>query len=514
MPCASFVPLPSELWGCITFYLSGTDIKSLRLTCTQVNNAVPFRLDRVFLSANPLNIEVFRNIASDEKLRYLVTEVIWDEARLTRGPARTSQTDRGQELLSDEDEPNIAEGHKYRGETCCPKWFKDACEENLRILRSLKSADKDRPEHIRCREQILAQPPLEECWKYYQHLLRQQNQVLADDSDLEAFSFGVKQFPALKKVTITPAAHGNLFSPLYPTPMIRAFPKGFNYPIPRGWLYFKSYFGPATAYSWNRYPELRERYRGFCTAMRVLANEPNSVLKNPGFRRLDISLLVGGEDESDLEPCWRSFLNGRLHRALSEATEIEDFRLHATFDDELAYNDAYPLIPLRNIIPVEKWPNLRHFELSSFSISQDDCISFLGTLPKTIRSIELSMLDFLDDGCWYSMLEEIQRMVSEGTLWRDLSTTCRPKITIGLSAVDGAPPTFGRAKWIEKEVRDFVCGSGSNPFDEPGSIDISYGTGVLKDAFDPNFERPNVGPKDLIRLNIRKKASDWDYTKY
>jgi hypothetical protein len=34
--------------------------------------------------------------------------------------------------------------------------------------------------------------------------------------------------PALKRVTITPSAHGHLFTPLYPTPIIRAFPKGFN----------------------------------------------------------------------------------------------------------------------------------------------------------------------------------------------------------------------------------------------------------------------------------------------
>ncbi|KAI3201018.1 hypothetical protein DTO027I6_6121 [Penicillium roqueforti] len=85
--------------------------------------------------------------------------------------------------------------------------------------------------------------------------------------------------------------------------------------------------GSATPYPWNQYPELRDRYRGFRTALRVLANEPNSVsqlvmtsnsiptgincaifdepceeynhfatvLKKPGFRRLDIALLLGGD---------------------------------------------------------------------------------------------------------------------------------------------------------------------------------------------------------------------------
>ncbi|OGE48038.1 hypothetical protein PENARI_c033G03177 [Penicillium arizonense] len=61
-------------------------------------------------------------------------------------------------------------------------------------------------------EQVFAQPPLRERWQHYRHLLRQQKDVLTDKSDLEAFLNGAKQFPALKRVTISPAAHGNLFA--------------------------------------------------------------------------------------------------------------------------------------------------------------------------------------------------------------------------------------------------------------------------------------------------------------
>lgn len=145
--------LPPELWAYITSHLSNTDIKSMRLACSQFNNAVSLRFDRVFLSANPLNIEVFRNIASHNKLRYQVTEIIWDEASLPRGPPRTPETHEGHELLSDEDEPEnrrewarnyhpdyreeILKRHEHEANEC-PKWFKDACEENLYILRSGK----------------------------------------------------------------------------------------------------------------------------------------------------------------------------------------------------------------------------------------------------------------------------------------------------------------------------------------------------------------------------------------
>lgn len=366
--------------------------------------------------------------------------------------------------------------------------------------------------------------------------------MLAGDSDFEALSLGVKQFPALKRVTITPVAHGHLFNPLYPTPMIRAFPKGFNYPIPCGWLYNKSRHGPATAYTWNHYPELRERYRGFRTTMRVLANEPNSVselmmtsnflptginctifdepckeydhlvkvLKNPGFRRLDLSLLVGGEDDADLEPCWRSLLNGRLRCALSGATNLEELRLHITYDQEIHENGFYPLIPLNDIVPVEYWSSLRHFELSGFVISQDDCVSFLSTLPPSIQSIELSMLEFYDDNAadWYIMLKKIRQMVSESTSWRDLNAASRPRFTIGVPDAVGMPAEYGKGKWIEKEVQDFVYNDGENPIKESDPLDIPKGIGMLKDAFDAGFRRPNVESRDLEKLKICKENYD------
>ncbi|KAJ5576480.1 hypothetical protein N7535_003406 [Penicillium sp. DV-2018c] len=536
--------LPLELWSCIESHLSNTDIKSLRLTCKQFNNTVSLRLNRVFLSANPLNIEVFRNIASHDKFRHKVNEIIWDEARLQRGPPRTGTLPyEGHELLSDEDEPdnnrewaaeyhgpdpesdplyreNIIRRHKYDKGNRCPKWFREGYEDTIQLLKCLEGRDVDRPDLIARREQVYAHHSLRKNWRHYQQLLRQQKEVLASQSDLEAFAFGVKQFPALERVTITPAAHGELTTPLYETPMIRAFPKGFNYPIPRGWLCPRPLVVPAPAYAWNQYPELRDRYRGFRTAMRVLANEPNSVselvmtansiltginctifdepceeynhfasvLKNPGFRRLDIALLTSGQAQEELlEPCSRSLRNGRLRRALGEAKDMEEFRLHAPFDEYFRYNGAYPLVPLQSIVPVEQWSKLRHFELSGFVISQKDFVSFLKTLPTSVRSIELSLLLFFD-GNWYSMLEEIRRMVSESTLWGDRDAGSRPKITIGAPVVRG-PPLDGHAIWVEKEVEDFIYGEGRNPFED--SRNIHVGVGVLRDALDPDFEQPH-----------------------
>lgn len=323
--------------------------------------------------------------------------------------------------------------------------------------------------------------------------------------------------------------------------MIRAFPKGFNYPIPRGWLYPTATSEPATAYAWNEYPELRERYRGFRTAMRVLANEPNhvselvmtsnhlpaginctifdepceeydnfaAVLKTPGFHRLDIAMLVGGEDEEDLDPCWRSFLNGRLRRALGEAKEMEDFRLHTTTisnpygdDGGDGYGSLDRLVPLQSIVPVEKWPLLRHFELSRFPVSQSDIISFLAALPKSICSVELSMLKFLEDGGdWRGLVEEMRKMIRENTLWGERDIPPKPKVTIGLPLMNRE---VGRGQWIEKEVQDFIYGEGKNPFFDDMPRDTPFGVGILKDVFEPEYERPNGNWDDMVEMGITK----------
>lgn len=51
-------------------------------------------------------------------------------------------------------------------------------------------------------------------WYYYYTIM-----------DSNVFRYGLQRFPSLKRITITPAAHGWLYTPLYQTPMIRAFPR-------------------------------------------------------------------------------------------------------------------------------------------------------------------------------------------------------------------------------------------------------------------------------------------------
>lgn len=55
--------LPPEVLAIVSVDLSKQDLKNLRLTSKTLGAKVSLRLDRVFISANPRNVEVFRTIA-------------------------------------------------------------------------------------------------------------------------------------------------------------------------------------------------------------------------------------------------------------------------------------------------------------------------------------------------------------------------------------------------------------------------------------------------------------------
>ncbi|KAG7412086.1 hypothetical protein Forpe1208_v008791 [Fusarium oxysporum f. sp. rapae] len=110
----------------------------------------------------------------------------------------------------------------------------------------------------------------EDSCAYYYSLADQQHQVHVSRADIDAFVYALERFPSLSRVTITSRAHGRLFMPRYETPMIRAFPYGFVYPLPAHRV-----FDTDTDFLWDPKelsvtPKLITR-RVFCSAPRMLA---------------------------------------------------------------------------------------------------------------------------------------------------------------------------------------------------------------------------------------------------
>ncbi len=258
--------LPVEIVKWICVYLPNRELKTLRLTCTFFSATVSLHIDRVFLSANPRNVEVFQAIANHEVFRAQVTEIVWDDAllierRLGHNPLRG---DSDNEIQYDSDDYYVDD----YDESPWPRWYRKPCEDNLFDLKDLKGRDVDRSDHVARAQQVAALLPMEEAWAHYQELLQQQREVLKSQAHVRVLELSISSFPALRRITVTCAAHGRLFNPLYETPMIRAFPRGFNYPIPRGW--------PVTGLTQPECPEWDDsggNWQGFRAVVRALAQD-------------------------------------------------------------------------------------------------------------------------------------------------------------------------------------------------------------------------------------------------
>ena len=90
--------------------------------------------------------------------------------------------------------------------------------------------------------------------------------------------------------------------------------------------------------------------------------------------------------------------------------------------------------------------------------------------------------------------------------WRDRPAQERPRVTLHDAEIDGNRRP-GREVWLEAVVAEFLYGNGKNPFGQNGyhsnQIDKGQG-GVVRDAFDPEYERPHATLEELARLGYIK----------
>jgi hypothetical protein len=515
-PTSFILPkLPKELREAIYAHLESDDVKNLRATCSAMVKLLPLSFDRVFISANSLNLKVFHGIANDETIRHQVTEIVWDDARLTTGP-ELEQERKNYEYDSDKPDRAVTENG-------CPLWFKNGTHYYYQDRESFPSSYKF-PNHLLS---------LGESWSYYKTLLEDQHQVLASNADIEAFKHGLRRFSSLKRVTVTPATHGRLGKPLYRTPMIRAFPRGFDYPLPESWPCYKP-SGPIDALPWaseDDHPYRRtygprctaEAYRakwhGYQAVTRALAKDADhqvtelhiggheigsgincrmfdqrsveykdlvTLLERPGLKYLNLDVFTGLIEHRN----WDSYRSGLLHDALAQAKDIEHMSFRSTTDiAQGAIQQLDPeeveesLFPLRTIFPIEHWPHLRHFGISHMLVQIDDLINLLAALPRSLRSVELSHLAWGDKyGGYDDLLHEMRNTLD----WRSRPVEERPKVHMAVPAATGVGN--GWFVEIDEVVYSFLYGAGNNPFGENPYIIYPWEGGVRRDIFDAGFK--------------------------
>ncbi|KAH7024059.1 hypothetical protein EDB80DRAFT_699164 [Ilyonectria destructans] len=463
--------LPVEIVAAICSHLPNSSLKRLRLSCAFFSVTARLRIERVFLSAHQRDIEVLHSVANSEILRSRVVEIIYDDALLAQGGTSFEEDEWILHLLPD----NVQE------EASMPDWFNFICGQNEKILKRQKSEQAD---------QLLSRF---DCWAYYRKLLQQQDEVLNSNTILHALETGLERFPALRRITITPAAHGWLFEPLYMTPTIRAFPRGFNYPVPSGWL-------PATADAWfqlSQWDDAGSEWWGFRLVMQVLAKSKQShqvtdvrieanelitglnsnilrrpcialadlatAIARPTFRHLHLDLFW--EERHGYR--WPGVDNDLLGCALVGAAggrglEYLSLAMNGYIREDHLEDNYSPF--LQNFLPLESLASLKHFRLSGFYVSSTDLLTLLAALPITLERVELILLQFID-GSYEELLVQIQNRLD----WRSRN----PKPTIGI----GFPDTIliqEQAICIDDEVNSFIYNGGENPFlGQPGEREIT-----------------------------------------
>ncbi|KAG8352033.1 hypothetical protein FVEN_g9997 [Fusarium venenatum] len=160
-----------------------------------------------------------------------------------------------------------------------------------------------------------------ECYPLLSELVPGEDRMLESGEDVKAFEHTLGRFPSFRRVTISTKAHERLFMPMYETPMIRSFPYGFVYPVPRCRWETRT-----SAFLWkDEQLETNLEYtidrRGVCSALRILARHGRhnvsefiiedpvaeaphiptpfddqghtltdslSLIQRPGFRKLDL----------------------------------------------------------------------------------------------------------------------------------------------------------------------------------------------------------------------------------
>ncbi|KAL4731191.1 hypothetical protein ACLX1H_000152 [Fusarium chlamydosporum] len=511
--------LPTEIHDNVICYLDKASLKSLRTTCSNLKEIVPFSIDRVFISANSLNIKVFLAIADSEIYRHTVSEIIWDDARLSTGPE--SSVERNRFWYSGDADDIVTDNG-------CPLWFKARREDSEEPGWDNRGGPK------------INSLDLEMSWDYYKDLLKDQRQILESNADIVAFKHGLRRFLNLKRVTVTPSTHGRIGTPMYRTPMIRAFPARFDYPLPKEWPHFANDNMENDEYPWvtdDTIPvgdnecywmykcspeEYRAKWRGFRVVLRALvecAQDHNvtefrvggnevltgincrlfdqrsqeyddlvTLLQRPGFRRVDLDLFTGFIENHNIS--WVSFRSGLLREALAQAKNLRHVTLRTTTD--IAEGEAGQIyggdlpektFPLRTIFPIDQWPNLQHFGISNMLVTQRDLIPFLAALPKSLRSVELSHLAWADtDDDYQGLLESIRTKLD----WCMRPAGQRPKVHMKVSPL-GICLDQGRYVEIDDMVHFFLYEDGENPF-KNGGDGINWGDGgVERDFFDPDI---------------------------
>ncbi|CAJ0552948.1 Ff.00g010260.m01.CDS01 [Fusarium sp. VM40] len=199
----------------ITSILPDADRHNLGRTCRYLSLLIPHQTCAV-LSPDIHNIAAFRNLANDSIRRKEVTTIVYDDARLYR--PSTDDHYHGVPAVPPEDTHDLDIGD----ETGVPSWYRKGYRISLRFIKAYGHSQQQRFEVA---QRFLNPLSPRESYEIYQNLGAQQDHVIATGLDIVTLREGLDKFPNLRRVILTPAAHGTPVKPLFYTPMINRLPR-------------------------------------------------------------------------------------------------------------------------------------------------------------------------------------------------------------------------------------------------------------------------------------------------
>ncbi|KAK2123992.1 hypothetical protein NOF04DRAFT_1349498 [Fusarium oxysporum II5] len=440
--------LPSELIGAICRLLPNRDIKSLRLTCRYWRQNSLLRFDRLFISASPRNVEVLFAVANHDIFRHRAKEIIWDDAVLE--PVSSKEGDGPCGYSSYETDRDADSEEKGRISRHFVRLCRDSMFDGTLRLR-------DKPKEVRekyMKGQMNDLLPSREPLAYYSRLLQEQSDILESGDDEAALRYAVQRFPRLTKVTVTPATDGVLITPLYETPMVRGFPRGFEAEDEKSqWRGFRIITRVLAQAENCQISELVLDNNKLPTGLNhFVFEEPNEeyddlcrTVQRPGFRRIVLSLLVGYFFDCDAED-WDFYRNGRISNLLAKAPDLQEVVLQTNYpvDATSCSGRMKDFVSLTNIFPIDKW-----------------------------SSGELSFLSVLNgQGNHAGILADIRDKLG----WRHRPVDKRIKIRLSVRLNQ---PDFGQYTCFDNEVHEYIYGDEPPPFgvDERGGSYAMFSLG-------------------------------------
>lgn len=179
-----------------------------------------------------------------------------------------------------------------------------------------------------------------------------------------------------------------------------------------------------------------------------------AVLARPNFAHLHLDLMVDlYERQADV------FHTGLLKRALAGAADGKGLR-HLSIGTNIdvwgadGRHEFY--VPLETIFSPAALSRVEHFGLSRFYVKNHDLLKLLASLPRTLRTVELTLLEFMDHA---GNLRDFLDQVRDDLDWQ--KKTQKPSLRLGVLMDIGKRL---REVWVDKELDSFLYEGGLNPF--------------------------------------------------